>query len=473
MPFRSPVLERLLLCLIVGSAASAGEERPNFLFILADDQAPETLSCYGNTVCQTPHLDRLAAEGMVFDDAHHMGSWSGAVCTPSRTMIMTGRTVWRIPGAKGPGLKHPEGFRKDVASRSLPATFNGAGYDTYRTCKNGNSFKEANKLFAESDTASKRDGTPEGGSEWHGDRVVEYLIDREERGDEDPFLIYFGFSHPHDPRHATPELAEKYGANNKGVGEEPNPKAPPLQINYLPAHPFPHGHPGLRDEERVQGVMKRRDVATIRNEVGREYACIENIDIQVGRVLERLEATGELDNTYIFYTADHGIAVGRHGLLGKQSLYEHSVRVPLVMAGPGIPAGVRSDADCYLHDIYPTLCGLIGLPLPDSVEGRSLLPILRGERDSIRDSVFYAYGKVQRGVRCGRWKLIQYHVKGTRTVQLFDVKDDPFEINNLAGDPGRKDRVRKMTELLREWMRHADDICDPDDPGWCGAPPEG
>ena len=434
MPFRCPVLERILACLIVGSAAGAGEERPNFLFILADDQAPETLSCYGNAVCQTPHIDRLAAEGMVFDDVHHMGSWSGAVCTPSRTMIMTGRTVWRIPGAKGPGLKHPEGFRKDVASKSLPATFNGAGYDTYRTCKNGNSFKEANQLFAESDTASKRGGTPEGGSEWHGDRVVEYLIDREERGDEDPFLIYFGFSHPHDPRNATPELAEKYGANNEGIGDEPNPKAPPLQINYLPAHPFPHGHPGLRDEEKVQGVMERRDVAAIRNELGREYGCIENIDIQVGRVLERLEALGEVENTYVIYTADHGIAVGRHGLLGKQNLYEHTWEVPFIVRGPEIEKGSRASGYIYLLDVMPTLCDLAGIDVPEGVEGKSFRSVLEGRAQRVRDVVYGVYcGGTKPGMRAVKtdgWKLIRYDLLdgSVRRTQLFDLRTNPEEL---------------------------------------------
>ena len=117
----------LALFLVLASGlAQAEERRPNFLFILADDQAPETLSAYGNTVCETPNIDRIAREGMVLDDAHHMGSWSGAVCTPSRRMIMTGRTVWRIPGAKGPGIEWPEGFRGDVAQESMPALFNRA-----------------------------------------------------------------------------------------------------------------------------------------------------------------------------------------------------------------------------------------------------------------------------------------------------------------------------------------------------------
>ncbi|MEX0818755.1 MAG: sulfatase-like hydrolase/transferase, partial [Pirellulaceae bacterium] len=269
-----PRLSFVLLCITFTCQLATAGERPNFLFILTDDQSPETLSCYGNTVCQTPNIDRLAREGMIFQDAHHMGAWVGAVCTSSRTMIMTGRTVWNIPGRKGLGLNHSPAFRQQAAQQSMPAIFNRAGYDTMRTCKKGNSFNEANDLFTVSKIATKRGGTDETGSKWHGDQVIEYLEQRAATEDRDPFLIYFGFSHPHDPREATPELAAKYGANNMGPAEKPNPKAPPLPVNYLPAHPFPHGHPGLRDEEQVQGVLKRRDEATIRNELGREYACI-------------------------------------------------------------------------------------------------------------------------------------------------------------------------------------------------------
>lgn len=416
------------------SLAQAADKQPNFLFILTDDQSPETLSVYGNEVCHTPHIDRLAAEGMTLLDAHHMGAWSGAVCTASRTMIMTGRTVWRIPGANGPGLSFPKLFRQEAAEQSLPAAFNRAGYDTFRTCKNGNSFNEANQLFTVSKTETKREGTPEGGSEWHGDQVMEYLQQRESKQHRDPFLIYFGFSHPHDPRYATPELAAKYGADNNGPGEKPNPKAPPLPSNYLPAHPFHHGHPGLRDEEQVQGVLQRRDEATVRNEIGREYACIENIDRQVGRVLAKLEAMGELDNTYVFYTADHGMSVGRHGLMGKQNLYEHTWRVPFIVRGPGIKAGSHASGFIYLLDVFPTLCDLAGIQPSEVVEGKSFRPVLEGKAERIRDVVYGVYtGGTKPGMRSIKtadgWKLIEYDVLDgkVRETQMFNLNENPKE----------------------------------------------
>lgn len=474
-----------IFVLLVGTVSSAADKRPNFLFILTDDQSPETLSCYGNKVCQTPNLDRLAFEGMVFHDAHHMGSWSGAVCTPSRTMIMTGRTVWRIPGANGPGIAQPKSFQKEAAEQSLPAVFNRAGYDTFRTCKIGNSYNEANVLFTVSKTASKRDGTPEGGSQWHADQVMDYLQQRETEKDADPFLIYFGFSHPHDPRNATPELATKYGATNRGELDAPNPLAPSLQINYLPAHPFHHGHPNLRDEVSVQGVDKLRDEATIRNELGREYACIENIDTQVGRVLKKLEAMGQLENTYVIFTADHGIAVGRHGLTGKQNLYEHTWRVPFIVRGPGIKAKSEASGFIYLLDVLPTLCDLAGIEKPEVVEGQSFRSVLEGKADRTRDVMYGVYcGGTTPGMRSVKtadgWKLIEYDVLDgqVRETQLFNLKENPFELLkehhsaklksqlknepkanqvNLADDPQFAAKRKELEGLLSSQMKaHGD-----------------
>ncbi len=182
--------------LLALSVAAGAADRPNILFILADDQSPFDLKMYdAESPLETPVLDRLAAEGMIFDGAYHMGAYSGAVCRPSRTMIMTGRTVWRIPGRKD-GEAAVADF--DPEQHSLPALFNLAGYDTMRTCKKGNSYEAANRLFTVRNDASKRGGTDETGSAWHADQVLAYLDDRVAEEDTDPFLIYFGFSHPHD-----------------------------------------------------------------------------------------------------------------------------------------------------------------------------------------------------------------------------------------------------------------------------------
>ena len=468
------------------------QRRPNFLVIVVDDQSPFDLSIYNDrSTLQTPAIEGLARRGMVFDQAYHMGAWVGAVCTSSRHMIMSGRTLWHIPDrgnkrTSNPHVGNADLVPPDLAEHTMAAVFNRAGYDTMRTCKTGNSYDAANAQFTIRHEASKRGGTPETGSAWHGDRVMEYLQQRQKENDEDPFLIYFGFSHPHDTRDGTPELLAKYGAVNHTDPDRPpsiDPRQPPVPANWLPEHPFHHGQPGLRDEEHVSGVWKRRDVATIRNELGRQYACSEYIDVQIERVLGYLEQTGQLDNTYVIYTSDHGMAIGRHGLQGKQNLYEHTWRVPYVIAGPGIEAG-RAPGNLYLLDTLATLCDLAGIDAPNTNEGLSVGPVLRGERAEIRDTLYGCYSggtrPGMRSVRRGDWKLVQFDVLGgsVRETQLFNLADNPWEFlpqhheaavhevtgvqptkeqTDLAEDPRYAEKLAEMQALLLEQMRQLDD----------------
>lgn len=474
------------------TSSSAAERRPNFLFIIVDDQSPNDLKIYNpRSILRTPNIHRLAAEGMVFDGAYHMGSWVGAVCLPSRTMIMTGRTVWHIPCPQrtnaNPNAKDPKLVPPDLANYTLPAIFNRAGYATMRTCKRGNSYEPANVQFAVRHDATKRGPTDETGSAWHAERVLEYLADRQARGDKRPFLIYFGFSHPHDTRDGKPELLAHYGAVNhadRNTLPPANPKQPLLPLNYLPAHPFDNTHMNVRDEVAVSGVWDRRDPRTIRNELGREFACVENIDIQIGRVLRRLEEMGELENTYIFYTADHGIAIGSHGLQGKQNLYQHTWRVPFIAKGPGIPAGKRVEGNIYLLDVLATLCDLAGIEIPETNEGISFRPVLEGKAEKIRDVLYGVYcGGAKPGIRCvkkGDWKLIKYEAPelGVHVTQLFNLAENPHEFlpehhkpevialtgvtpepyqTNLADDPRYAEKRAEMEALLLEEMRRLDD----------------
>lgn len=480
------VLGLLPLCETHAANDLRAGKRPNILVILVDDQSPWDLQIYNSrSTLQTPHLDRLAREGMVIDGAYHMGSFMGAVCTPSRHMIMSGRTLWHLPispRATEKGLCPP-----DVQQQTLPAIFNRAGYVTMRTCKEGNSYEAANRLFSIRHDATKRGGTPETGSPWHGDRVIDFLSAREEAGDERPFLIYFGFSHPHDERDGSPELLAKYGATNhtdRASLPPANPRQPPLPENYLPAHPFPHGHPQLRDEVAVSGVWERRDEQTLRNELGREYACSENIDLQIGRVLDKLEAMGELENTFVFYTSDHGMAIGRHGLQGKQNLYQHTWRVPMIARGPGIKPGSRAEGNIYLLDLLATFCELTDVASPPTNEGTSFASVLRGQRTTIRDVLYGVYsGGTKPGMRCvkhGDWKLIKYDVLqgSVRETQLFNLRDNPAEYlrehhqpaliamtgfapqpdqMDLAEDPKYREKLAEMEAILLAQMRLYDD----------------
>ncbi len=477
------ILLQLAAALLLAACTQAAElRRPNILFILTDDQSPFDFKFHNpQSTLDSPTIDRLASSGMIFDSAHHMGSFSGAVCTPSRHMIMSGRTVWHLPLSPGAEKCPPR-----LEQNTIAAVFNRAGYATMRTCKQGNSYAAANKQFSVVHEAVKRGDTDETGSAWHAERVLDYLGDRKAKKDTRPFFINFGLSHPHDTRDGTPELLAKYGAiNHKDQSAVPptNPKQPTLPPNWLPAHPFDNTDMGVRDEKLVSGVWMHRDEATIRNEIGREYACSENIDIQIGRVLTRLEEMGELDNTYIFYTADHGIAIGRHGLQGKQNLYEHTWRVPMIVKGPGIKPG-RARGNIYLGDLLATFCDLTGVAPPATNEGISFKPVLFGDKQTIRDTLYGVYNggakPGMRSVKQGDWKLIEYEStsSGVRETQLFNLKDNPHELLaehhdakvtavagtsptklqvNLAKDPQHAAKLAEMRALLLAEMRRLND----------------
>ncbi len=457
------------IVLLVSFVAQAAP--PNILFILVDDQSPFDFKCHNSaSTLDTPNIDRLASSGMIIDTAHHMGSFSGAVCIPSRHMISSGRTVWHLP--VGPGA---ENCPPQLENFTLGPVFSRAGYATMRTCKQGNSYTAADKLFDVVHDATKRGGTNETGSAWHAERVLDYLGERKSKSDKRPFFIHLGFSHPHDVRDGTPELLAKYGATNHTDASTlppTNTAQPPLPPNWLPAHPFNNTDMKVRDEVNVSGVWQRRDEATIRNEIGREYACAEYIDQQIGRVLAKLEEMGELENTYIFYTADHGIAIGRHGLQGKQNLYEHTWRVPMFVKGPGIKPGTRTPGNIYLGDLLATFCDLTGIAAPTTNEGTSFKPVLFGEKPSIRDTIYGVYNGGQkpgmRSVKKGNWKLIEYEstFSGVRETQLFDLNTNPHELldehknskaTNLAKDPQHAAKLSEMRLLLLSEMRRHND----------------
>jgi choline-sulfatase len=443
----------------------------------------------------TPNIDRLAGEGMLFHQARIMGSWTGAVCTASRTCIQTGRGTWRAKqDSEGAGS----------AANTLPGIFNRGArsglpnlpYATYRTCKSGNSYPTANLEFTIVNDATKRGNTDGNGSEWHADRGIDHINHwrTNHRPAGKPFLMFLGFSHPHDTRMARnaanpPNLAGRYHCfNTTNPATIPlAPLAPPLPFNHLsctpasyPAHPFNHGNLGVRDENTVEGVGQYRTEAVIRNEIGRNFACYDWIDRQIGRVLAKLEdpdgdgnkADSVLDNTYIVFTSDHGIAIGRHGLMGKQNLYDHSWRVPYIVRGPGIAPGSRTNALVYLHDTFPTFCDLAGLSLPPAIgpnDGRSFREVLEGASATARETLYGVYtGGDKPGIRAvtdGRFKLVKYDVanNAVQVTQLFDLEQNPFEllpehgVGNLATRTAYAGiRQRLEAALMQQRIDNAD-----------------
>ena len=410
--------------------------RPNVLFLFTDDQRFDTLQALGNREIATPHMDELARRGVSFTHAHIMGSYTAAVCIASRAMMLTGRSLFRAPQTIPP----------DVAL--WPELMREAGYATFCTGKWHNDvaaftrgFERGEKIFLGGMSnhlqVPVHDFDPSGrypkeksyiGKKFSSELFSEEAIEFLRRYEEDrPFFLYLAYTAPHDPRMAP----KKYD----GLYDRPKIDLPE---NFLPEHPFDNGELRVRDEQLAPWP---RTPEIVREHIAAYYAMITHLDDQIGRVLAALDEAGHAGNTIVLFAGDNGLAVGQHGLLGKQSLYDHSVRVPLVMTGPGLPHGGRCDALCYLHDVFPTVCEMAGVPTPESVEGRSLLPIVRGEEPA-RESLFFAYMNVQRAVRDERYKLIEYFVDGQHTRQLFD----------LAGDPDCAQHRERLHDRLADWQ---------------------
>jgi arylsulfatase A-like enzyme len=185
------------------------------------------------------------------------------------------------------------------------------------------------------------------------------------------------------------------------------------------------------------------------------YALIHHLDDRVGDIVEVLKKNGLYDNTIIVYAADNGLAAGSHGLLGKQNLYEHSTKVPVILKGPGIPENAQFDAFVYLYDLYPTLAELAGVPSPEGIDGFSLVDILNGTINEVRSSIFTAYRYTVRAVRDKEWKLIRYPERDF--TQLFKLSDDPHEMKNLAGDIQYENKIEDLMQLLKVWQRESGD----------------
>jgi arylsulfatase A-like enzyme len=405
----------------------AADSRPNILFLFTDDQRFDTIHALGNAAIQTPNLDRLARDGFVFTNAYCLGGNVPAVCRPSRNMLLSGRVYFRWEGPLAPADKP-----------NLPDALNRAGYTTYHHGKRGNTALDIHKRFDVSkylaDDQVRRSGQP-------GKIVVDEAIDfLRQQGRNRRFLLYLAFATPHDPRVAAPEDLERYKES-----------AIPLPANFMPVHPFDNGEMTIRDELLAPWP---RTAAEVRHQLHDYYAVITGLDQNIGRLLAALDELGLKDNTIVIFSSDNGLALGSHGLMGKQNLYEHSAKVPLFLCGPGIPQG-RSEALVYLLDLFPTICELTRTQIPEGLDGISLVPIISQQRDRVRDTLFMAYRDVQRAVRDPRWKLIHYP-KINRT-QLFDLAADPHELNDLSEDPDHAERIERLTVVLKDWQKRFGD----------------
>lgn len=405
-------------CCAAAVAAEPGKaQRPNILFLITDDQRADTIGALGNRRIETPNLDGLARRGLVFDNAYCMGSDQGAVCFPSRTMLLSGKSLFHLkPGT----FAHYD--------NTFPRVLRTAGYETYHHGKKGNGPRGIyaefeHEKYLVNDDDERRSGFP--GKEI-ADAAVAFFKSRDKSR---PFFMYLAFGNPHDPRIVNKAARDRYDESRMQ-----------LPINYRPLHPFDNGWMTGRDERLASWP---RTEAEIRKHLTDYYGVITYLDGQIGRILDALEDTGEGRNTLIVFTSDHGLAIGSHGLMGKQNLYEHSMKPPLIFVGPKIRPE-RSNAFVYLYDIFPTICDLIGVDPPKDIDGRSFVPVLRRQSNSARDAIFLAFAEVQRAVRQGNWKLIRY--PRVNVSQLFNLHDDPAELHDLSDT--YPERTREMLDLL-------------------------
>lgn len=452
----------LTLCVICFQTATAAERKPNVLFLFADDQRADTIAAHGNRHITTPNLDKLAASGFSFRGNYVFGGTSGAVCVASRAMLMTGKTWFHVDTVALNG------------ARLLPEFLQEHGYATFGTGKWHNGQPSWLRAFQSGKTVmfgGMSDHTrvpvvdlgPDGkltaqrtgqkfSSELFADSVIDF-IQTHDRGK--PYFAYCAFTAPHDPRQPPLSYREPYYRN-----------LPPLPANFLPQLPFDNGMmKGGRDENL--GAWPRTE-AMIRDQLAEYYGLITHMDEQIGRILAALERSGQADNTIVIFAADNGLALGSHGLLGKQSVFEHSMRTPLIMAGPGIPRGKSTTTFTYLFDLFPTLCDMLAIAPPADLEGESLRPLWEDKQARVRDSVFLPFIDLQRAVRDERWKLIAYPKIGY--LQLFDLAIDPYETMNVFDRPKNAVHVARLQKLMQQWQTKVGDKLDL--PAENHAPPE-
>jgi choline-sulfatase len=457
----------MVVFMAMASAAQAAE-KPNILFIIADDLCYQNVHALGCDEIETPNLDRLVSQGLNFSHAYNPGSWSGAVCVASRTMLNTGRFLWQAQAI----YKTSEEERQ--AGRFWSEYMRKAGYETYFTGK-WHVKANAEKAFdhathvrpgmpnqtpegynrpvegqpdAWSPWDTKFEGYWKGGKHWSevvADDADQYFQLASQR--DEPFFMYLAFNAPHDPRQSPKQFVDQYPVSQM-----------PLPENYLSEYPYKDAigcGAKLRDERLAPFPRTPYAVRVNRQEY---YALITHMDRQIGRLLDALEKSGKADQTYVFFTADHGLGVGQHGLMGKQNMYDHSVRVPFVVKGPGIPAGQSNDTPIYLQDVMPTTLELAGVDRPDHVQFKSLMPLLRGQPSEHYDAIYGAYLQLQRMVTMDGFKLILYPDIGR--ARLFQLASDPHEMHDLADEPKYQATKKRLFKRLLQLQKDMADELD-------------
>jgi arylsulfatase A-like enzyme len=433
-----------LALLLAISRVSSGAEiaKPNILFLIADDLATR-LGCYGDRAAITPNIDRLARESVVFQHAYAQG----AVCTPSRTSFMLGLN--NKHARANHFIEHPD-------TMTLGRWFREHGY---QTCAIGKiDHDEPNDRYVDPkawDVRVKREDmapkvrlqrrswdedlgpqrknisfigvaeTPDAiDDSVRTDRAIQFF--EKERDTRKPFFAAIGFHSPHVPWNA---LREDF--------EELDPSRFLVESIPVDASPVPEGsllyEPGIvmtdtRQREGLQGY----------------YAAVSFLDRQIGRLLDHLRSKGILENTIIVLTSDHGYHLGWRGQWCKHTITEQVMRVPLIVHHPRGIQGASAEGIVELLDLFPTFCDIAGLPSPDSLDGKSFLPILRAPQSHGKDAAFCQFGN-GRTVRDLQWRLIE---RNDGSDELYDATSDPDNYHNVAGNADHTAVLKRLHTLL-------------------------
>lgn len=455
----------------------------NILFIMTDDHTVQEMSCYGSDMPPTPNLDRIAAAGTRFDRAF----CTNALCAPSRATVLTG-AFSHVHGIRGnsEGAEEIEQLSTDVPT--FPERLQAAGYRTglvgkYHIRQNPRGFDHwtvhpgqgeyFDPVFIDNGVERTIPGYA---TDITGDLALEFLDDVPE---ETPFCLVYQFKAPHRPFTPAPRHADLFAdveptrpatydddyatRSLAGLAED-------MRFDVSLAPDYEGEIPdGLSADQRRDWIFRR-----FRQD---RWRTIVGVDENVGRVLDWLDASGRADDTLVIYTSDHGYFLGDHGWYDKRFMYEPSLQVPLVACCPGrAPSGIVTDRLVMNVDICPTILDAAGIDMPETVQGQSLMPLLRDEPIDWRSCVYYAYHEdswrfrdrsaddmsepgfayftphrvsPHRGVRTERYKLIEYVAEGPDAWELFDLADDPDELTNRYNDPAMAGVVTEMTQRLR------------------------
>ncbi len=460
-------------------------EPPNIIFIMTDDQRQDALSAYGNRTLATPHIDRIGAEGVRFNHAFVTNS----LCAPSRASVLTGLyshahgvitngggpVFYNQPGIPDalptfPELLHQAGYRTGLVGkwhlRSLPT-----GFDDWVIFPGQGSYHDP-EMIANGARVRMRGHA----DDVTGDQALAFL---ERRPAGQPFCLLYQFKSPHRSwmpaaryEHAFEdvEIPVPRTFEDRLEGRPAALRAAEMAIADMPDFADRGVSPSLPREQRKR--------LNLRHLVKNYYRVLLSVNDNVGRVLDHLDATGLAGNTIIVYTSDNGFFLGEHGLFDKRLMYEPSIRVPMLVRFPArVAPGQVDDRHMVLNvDVAPTLLELAGVPLPDPMHGRSMVPLLEGRDAPWRDAFLYEYyeypaehcARKNRGIRTDRWKLIHFWEQPAEW-ELYDLANDPAETTNLAASPRHADIVRTLTARLDALRRETGDT-DPPGPAPRAAP---